>query len=68
MSGDRRLLQNSQLFRRIVWRDARLVSLKCHFVAAEVRERGAEMAQVRQIYGSDPPPRHLGAAAADIRE
>jgi len=37
------------IFRRIVWREAPLLPLKCGFMAAEVRERGAEMARVRRM-------------------
>lgn len=33
--------------------------LNCHFMAVDVRERGAEMAQLGQNYGSNPPPCNL---------
>jgi len=37
-------------------------------VAANAWERGAEMAPMQRDYESNPPPCHLGAAAADTRE
>jgi len=52
-------------FRRIVWRFTASVPLNCHFVAAGLRENGAEMALVRQLYGSNSPPCQLGCRRSE---
>jgi len=62
------VLQISHISRRIGWRESPSVPLNCHFVAADVREVGAEMSQLRRDYGSNPPLCKFGSCMADARE
>ncbi|MCA0452970.1 MAG: hypothetical protein LCI00_03220 [Chloroflexi bacterium] len=61
-------MQNLQFSRRIDRRLAPVQPLNCHFVAAEVRERGAELTLVQQMAPVKPPLCHFGAASADAGE